>query len=80
MKKLIFLLTFLSLTCLAKEPKFHYKDCVRINHGFYFGCSGTVEDYMGIDAYQVQLYGCQGHDLLTTFYESDMELSAGCKK
>lgn len=83
MKKLIFVL-FLSLSCSASEPKFHFKDCVKVNKGFYRDCKGTVEELittMGPDVlYTVNVEDCKGSGFYNNFSEEDLTLSTGCGK
>lgn len=80
MKQFIAFIALFSLTsCFAKDPKFHFKDCIKFNSGFYSGCSGIVEEYAD-GSYRVKLYGCQGDDFFVdASHESRMELFAGCK-
>jgi len=42
MFKLLLLLSIANAQ--AAEPRFHFKDCVTINQGFYKGCKGIVRD------------------------------------
>ena len=43
MKTLIFLMMFISVSGSAKEPDFHFMDCIQVIHGFYSGCKGRVK-------------------------------------
>ena len=84
MKKLLILLSFISLTCLGAEPKFHFRDCVKVTHGFYRGCKGTVdgfviEDINGNGVYSVQIDDCKGAGVYGEFNDTQLELSKGCK-
>jgi len=33
-------------TALGSQPKFHFRDCVRVNKGFYSGCAGRVAGFL----------------------------------
>jgi hypothetical protein len=76
MKKMI-LLIFVSLSCFAGEPKFHFGDKVTIVRGFYKGCEGVVEelnDPKYDKAYQVE-YGvdinnCRGSNTYYGYFKT----------
>jgi hypothetical protein len=76
-----FALIFISLTCLASEPKFHYMDCVKIIDGFYTGCKGHVVSYRSSTAegpnYNVDVEDCKGQGFFDYFDEDQLE---ACKK
>jgi hypothetical protein len=60
---------------MASEPKFHFRDCVKVTRGFYRGCYGVVENQDGGDDF----YGVDGNDYKgNSFYgffrESDLKL------
>jgi len=81
MFKYAFLL-LISLTCLASQPKFHYLDCVRINDGFYKGCTGKVTEFYPSSSYKAATYSvsveeCKGQGFFYDFYETELE---GCKR
>lgn len=83
MKKFIYVLMFLSLTCIAGEPKFHFKDCVKVTNGFYRGCKGTVEDSNGVEGgrtYGVSIESCKGEGFWANFNEDELEASTNCPK
>jgi hypothetical protein len=84
---MIKLLLLISITCLASEPQFHFKDCVKITHGFYLGCQGTVERFTDLGllgrsnkSYSVQLEDCKGSQAYVELDEKEMKLSSGCVK
>jgi len=79
MKKLLILLSFISLTCLGAEPKFHFRDCVKVTHGFYRGCKGRVDIMSGDTDYYVEMNDCRGVNVYELFDEKNLELSKGCK-
>lgn len=79
MKNFIFVLILLSTGSFAKEPKFHYGDCVIVNKGFYKDCKGTVEDFGGIMTYGVEL-NCRSTGFYKDFDEDDLDPSTGCSK
>jgi len=74
--KTLFLL-FISLTCLASEPRFHFQDCVEIIHGFYQGCKGTVQDMEDGVMYGVKAE-CKGASLYVRVKEKDLKSAKGC--
>ena len=76
MRKFIFV--FLSLSCFASEPKYHFKDCVEVVGGFYGGCKGTVQEYTGLH-YGVGI-DCKNEEFYGYFKEEDLKSSTGCKK
>ena|ERR1035437_261864 len=39
----IAMLAAFAVVASANEPKFHFRDHVRINNGFYSGCEGDVD-------------------------------------
>lgn len=75
MKYIIFLL--ISLTCVASEPRFRFRDCVEITSGFFQGCKGRVESHDAAD-YGVRVEDCRGEDFYEFFSESDLKLAKGC--
>ncbi len=75
-----FILLLIAFTCLASEPKFHFKDCVKITSGFYKGCRGTVEEFYGVDTYQVTIGNCRGSSFYGIFNEDLLQLTKGCSK
>ena len=85
MNKFILFLLLLSLIAFAKEPKFHFKDCVITTSGFYRGCKGEVESLnpnygSNEDTYDVRIDSCRGDNSTSdrvTLKESELEL---CKK
>lgn len=77
MKTILFI--FLSLSCLASEPKFHFRDCVSIKNGFYSGCKGTVLKLETDGYYEVNVDDCKGYGFYDTFNEKDLEPAKGCK-
>ena len=79
MKKYIFLLTLISLTCIAAEPKFHFRDCVKVVSGFYKGCSGfTIETLDTMGEYEVILW-CKEYKFKEFFKEKDLKPANDCK-
>lgn len=77
MKILLFL--FISLTCLASEPRFHFKDCVEITQGFYQGCKGTVEDMQSDSSeYGIKAEDCRGGNFYDWFKENELKPAKGC--
>jgi hypothetical protein len=83
MKKLMLLLLLLSIPAQATEPKFHFKDCVSIQSGFYKGCHGLVQAILHQadvllthDIYDVNVV-CKSESIFQTFKESELKLSPG---
>jgi hypothetical protein len=79
MRKFIFGLILISLSCMASEPKFHFRDCVKVTKGFYRGCVGAVENYNGKNRDGENTYGvgsndCNGEQFYEFFKESDLKL------
>jgi hypothetical protein len=82
MYKYLFLLMFLSLPILAAEPKFHFKDQVKIIKGFYRGCTGTVDSFEEPNYYYVSMEACGGDSIMgevDKFNEDDLQLIKGKK-
>ena len=59
---------------VAKEPKFHFGDYVKVIHGFYNGCQGKVYSYEDPDTYTVDVVECKGYDFEQRFEEKDLRL------
>ena len=82
MKKIILIL-LLSSSCFASdpEPKFHFRDCVKITHGFYKECKGTVESLYETSSYQVYISNCKDAKYFSVYIEEyDLESSKDCEK
>lgn len=82
MNKLILFLLFVSVIAFAREPKFHYKDCVVVKSGFYRNCEGIVDSVFqsdNEDIYYVDLDSCNGNSTIHSdnFKESQLDF---CKK
>lgn len=73
-------LVVLPIVCIASEPRFHFKDCVKVVKGFYRNCLGTVEDMNGNDHYYVNVQDCRGAGFTTVFNENELALSKGCQE
>lgn len=75
MRRLTLGLILISLSCMASEPKFHFRDCVKVLHGFYRGCVGVVENQDGgTGSYGVGGNDCNGDSFYSFFEEKDLEL------
>jgi hypothetical protein len=77
-----FALFLISLTCVAGEPKFHFKDCVKVVSGFYKDCKGKVDAYNPGSGsvepyYEVDIEDCKGSGFYADFDEDQLE---ACKK
>lgn len=69
----------LSLAAYAAEPKFHFKECVKVTKGFYKDCKGRVDSYLDYDKnYNVDL-NCKGSSAYVSFKEEDLEATTGCQ-
>lgn len=81
MKHLFYLSLFLiSSVCLSSdEPKFHFKECVRITRGFYKNCKGTVEAFYANRTYDVDVADCRGGAFRYEFPENNLEIATGCQ-
>jgi hypothetical protein len=62
---------FLTLPCIASEPKFHFGDCVKIRKGFFKGCRGHASMYVS-GKYEVD-GECGFGSFHETFEENELE-------
>ena len=79
MNKLILFLVFLPLISIAKEPKYHYKDCVKVTSGFYKGCRGYTESYIEPDTYIVTADCGAMESVDITINEKQLEPNKSCR-
>lgn len=77
------ILLFLSASCFAAEPKFHYGDCVKVTRGFYAGSSGVIDQYRDTTSeYTVHISKVSSGMYLDEYEwinESELSLSKGCR-
>jgi len=73
-----FLLFLSTINAHADESKFHFKDCVTVNQGFYKDCRGEVRDILPSGtkgdetSYEVDV-NCKGDRLYQDFKESYLD-------